>query len=264
MTGSEVERQFYLGLAGVRLWYAREPLPGAAPSPEFSFPPAQSRENFEAVASVAPNRAPAAVSRPKMASSAHPGTEQLARLQALMEPGSVADTSEYDGDSNKPKRPVEADASISPLPDLSDEAVPDLNLRVWSGERFALMANISSDASLRLQEALALNILKSLGEQHIQSFGPVCWPVFNNQLVPGSALSDLVPVLKGVFAGVRAKDLIVLGVSPDGTPFGERPWFSQAVPGSLAVQFGHSLTELAGNPPLKRELWRNLKPLITP
>ena len=34
---TEAARQFYLGVAGVRMWYAREPLPGAAPSPEYDF-----------------------------------------------------------------------------------------------------------------------------------------------------------------------------------------------------------------------------------
>ena len=34
----EAERQFYLGKAGIHLWYARKALPGAAPSPEFAFP----------------------------------------------------------------------------------------------------------------------------------------------------------------------------------------------------------------------------------
>ena len=32
--GNEAERQFYLAAAGIRMWYARESLPGAAPSPD--------------------------------------------------------------------------------------------------------------------------------------------------------------------------------------------------------------------------------------
>ena len=35
--GNEAERQFYLAAAGIRMWYARESLPGAAPSPDFDF-----------------------------------------------------------------------------------------------------------------------------------------------------------------------------------------------------------------------------------
>jgi hypothetical protein len=38
MRTHEAERQFYLAMFGVQLWYAREPLLGAAPSPEFVFP----------------------------------------------------------------------------------------------------------------------------------------------------------------------------------------------------------------------------------
>ncbi|AHI30337.1 hypothetical protein [Marinobacter similis] len=37
MIQTETERQFYLGAAGIRLWYARDALPGAAASPDFEF-----------------------------------------------------------------------------------------------------------------------------------------------------------------------------------------------------------------------------------
>ena len=37
MIQTEAERQFYLGMSGIRMWYARDPLPGAAPSPDYDF-----------------------------------------------------------------------------------------------------------------------------------------------------------------------------------------------------------------------------------
>jgi len=268
MIHTEAERQFYLGIAGVSLWYARSPLPGAAPSPTFEFPEPESAaggEPYQASPEPASEVHPAA---PRSPSGKKPGTPRAVNLQSLMEtpapepPGAAS--------TQLPSRPEAAaasepaDAVETSLP-LTGEVAANpfrhkLNLRLWFGQNFVLVSDLSAEASLRLQEALAENILKSIGDPEARVTGPVLWPVFNNPLLPGNRLPDLVTVLKGVLEPLGNQRVILLGVPGQEDETGEDHWFAQALGRKPELVFPHSLAELAGNPGLKKNLWQRLKP----
>ncbi|MCS5564410.1 MAG: hypothetical protein NZ728_09185, partial [Oleiphilaceae bacterium] len=172
MIAPESERQFYLGAAGIRMWYAREPLPGAAPSPEFDFSDAEvGPELVQGYAQQQPGAMPSGAGpRPtperrlggsngaREAGRDGEGAARGANLQALMESPA--------GDKRPPTPDAAAQAPVAETTEPAapvapaTEPVPVLNLNVWVGERVALVAGLSSDASLRLQQTLATNILR--------------------------------------------------------------------------------------------------------
>lgn len=190
MIQTETERQFYLGAAGIRLWYARDALPGAAASPEFEF----GDDEADVVAEPWVEAAPApSRSQPKAAPPV-PGRSEadsarVANLQALM------DTPASKPDRPQPSKSAAVAAEITtdtpPVEKTSVSAagkvVLALNLQVWIGRKTAVIASVSKEASLRLQETLVENILKSVGERDLRSVGPIHWPVFNNVRAPGNS-----------------------------------------------------------------------------
>lgn len=274
MIAAESERQFYLGAAGIRMWYAREPLPGAAPSPEFDFSDAEvGPEPVQGYAQQQPGPMPSgAGSRPtperrlggsngaREAGRDGEGAARVANLQALMEsPAGDKRPSTPDVAAQSAKAPVaettEPAAPVAP----ATEPVPVLNLNVWVGERVALVAGLSSDASLRLQQTLATNILRSLGEASAQSHGNLRWPVFNNLRAPGNSLTDLRAVMAHVLAGAEGRKVIALGVAPaEESGAGGLQHIAGIEP---AIAYPHTLAELAVSPALKRGLWQAIKPL---
>lgn len=268
MIQTEAERQFYLGVAGVRLWYARAPLPGAAPSPEFRFPepPLDTAEGEPRVPPERTAEVGAAVTGASAGKS--PSPSRAVNLQSLMEsaapkpPGGEAAPRSVQSESAPGS---EAPASMSDRSSGGSEAVPflkKLNLRLWLGGRFVLVSDLSGEASLRLQETLAENILKSMRDQNARELGPVLWPVFNNPLLPGNRLPDLVEVLKGVLAPLDDQQVILLGVASSGEEAADKHWFADVLGREPDLVFPHTLAELAGNPELKKQLWLRLKPLI--
>ena len=270
MIHSESERQFYLGAAGIRLWYAREALPGAAASPEFDFSDddqaPEERWGIDQPAATGAQRAssrPGPDRSPDRARSS--GSARVANLQALMEEAATA-TAEP---PSQPAATAENDALEGPEPAADSEPVqpgglvPRLELQIWQGSRFAIVGHLSSEASLRLQETLASNILKSLGEAELESLGPIRWPVFNNIKAPGNSISDLRAVLGQALAGLGERRLIVLGVRPPDEFSVDDPWFEHLSGARSTVDFPHSLAELATRPELKRTLWQELKPLVS-
>ena len=265
MIRSEAERQFYLGAAGIRVWYARQPLPGAAPSPEFEFP-------GETAAAEAPLDISGPVSRPcrvsgktvrsvPSVSERNQGAARIADLQALME----SDTGALEkpaSEAPKQEPPVGADQNSPQTEPVGEvvagvpaSAVGNISLMLWAGDDFALIAAISAEASTRLQETLALNILKSLGEQGGRVLGQVRWPVFNNLLVPGNSTGDLVEVMRNVLSGLDHQKVVVLGTEAETG----KDWLAEALGRDITVNFQHSLAELAGDPAMKRSLWHQLK-----
>ncbi|WP_203301225.1 2-isopropylmalate synthase [Marinobacter sediminum] len=264
MIQTETERQFYLGAAGIRLWYARGALPGAAASPEFEF----GGDEADVVAEPWVEAAPApSRSQPKAAPPV-PGRSEadsarVANLQALMEtpvskparpqPSSSADAA---AETTTDAAPVEEAPASS-----AREVVPALNLQVWVGRKTAVVASVSKEASVRLQETLAENILKSVGERDLRSVGPIHWPVFNNVRAPGNSLSDLRAVLAYALSDLDGRKLIALGVTAPDDYRGDESWFQHIAGVSPEISFNHSLAELATSPALKRALWQELKPL---
>ncbi len=265
MIRSEAERQFYLGAAGIRVWYARHPLPGAAPSPEFEFPE-------ETASAEAPQGISDPVFRPGEVSgkTARPipsgrdrnqGASRIADLQALMERGTEA-LEKPASEPPEQKSPVDA-GQVLLQPEQEDEVaarvpaspVVNVNVMLWAGDHVALIAAVSAEASIRLQETLAVNILKSMGEQGPRVMGQVRWPVFNNLLVPGNSTGDLVEVMRNVLSRLDHQKVVVLG----GEAETGKDWLTKALGREVAVNFQYSLAELASDPAMKRSLWHQLK-----
>ncbi|MGO1691979.1 MAG: 2-isopropylmalate synthase [Marinobacter sp.] len=268
MIQTEAQRQFYLGVAGIRLWYAREPLPGAAPSPEFQFPEPDEavRQPVLGEVPVAAVSAKAKVSRSSSEANQR-GIQRIASLQALMESKAEpvpTKTSEEQWPPEVSDRALEDPAEDNVAPAQESQAntteVLRLNMGVFIGQRHILVAHISKEASLRLQETLATNILKSLGEDQLGAAKWIHWPVFNNLLVPGSSLADLKSVMAQVLDGVGSKKMIVLGPL-EGTR-ADSGWLADVVERAPDIASEHSLAELASNPDLKRSLWQQLKSLV--
>ena len=256
MIQTEAERQFYLGMSGIRMWYARDPLPGAAPSPDYDF----GVQEPEAVAvpevPVMPAAPRARRADPEQASR---NRDKIARLQSLMEPSAKAPASVG---AESPVSPAEAPApgveAIEPEPVPAEpvtvaEDVPRLNLKAWTGRRVTLIAELSEDSSLALQETLARNILRSLGEDACKASDSLHWPVFNNLKVSLNGAEHLAVALGALFRGLSGQKVVVLGKVGD--------WYSQALGREPEVVFETSLATLATDPERKRQLWHLIKPL---
>lgn len=265
MTGPEAERQYYLAMAGIQLWYAREPLPGSAPSPDFEFPeePATNESVVEAVpGNPAP---PRRETRPRtMVDSAQAG-ERIAHLQAMM-----SGVRQKKADKGQPEATVEAEVAVG-LPEGEPAAVENLpeppasasNLRVtlgfWAAGNVLLVSGISEDASERLQDTLANNILSALGQAKAVKPTLLRWPVFSNTLVPGNSTADFVQLVDSLVEKSGRKHLVLLGVLQDWSPEDRAPLVAQAL-GKPVVDFPNRLAELAAVPAYKRALWSELKP----
>ncbi|AOY88772.1 hypothetical protein BKP64_11635 [Marinobacter salinus] len=267
MVRSETERQFYLGIAGVRLWYARGPLPGAAPSPEFLFTEEESGAQSESVSprAVPVNPVPGADRTVKPALDKKPGATRIANLQALMDSAPephqepVADLEPTEKVAGESLSFVATAEDTDPNTATTASLSVRLNLQIWKGRRTALIAELSPEASGRLQETLALNILRSLGEESPFCLGGVRWPVFNNRLVPGNSMSDLRSVLSHVTSQFDGQNVLALGSVDSEDKDLSLADLIQDV--SLNVTFPHSLAELAANHELKRKLWQEIKSL---
>lgn len=263
---SEAERQYYLGKVGINLWYARAPLPGAAPSPEFRFPEEDSAPE--------PESAPI-VPRPPQPPKSRPvgdgvGKHRIAGIQALMAGNEVEAQNEQttgkaveeSASSKETQSPVNP-AALPGTAAESDQQVPvDARLGFWISEHMVLVSGVSDEASVRLQEALAENILAALGESVVENSRHIRWPVFGNPRVPGNGVDDLHGILRSVSREFGSRKLLMLGVlAGDDLPSGRSDWLASAL-GASAIDFPQSLAELAAVPAYKRELWQQLKIIV--
>lgn len=255
---TEAERQFYLSMAGIRMWYAREGLPGAAPSPEYLFPdeggdgssPVTVAPEPPPVGS-APSRSgpPPAISGLKAMVS---GEEKVRKTADSAERPQVEPVAPQGG----PEQQTAALAVTSPLPSMPVPA--RLYLGIWAGRHFVLISGVTEEASARLQDTLATNILRALGDEP-ESRAEFRWPVFaNGQAVNDAAsLTDCLCRLGKQYSGLRS---VVLG-------FGEQAGDEvggQAIRRAFAESgpwFPYTLAGLATSPERKRALWELLKPL---
>lgn len=266
---SEAERQFYLGMAGIRMWYAREPLPGAAPSPDFDFGAVPS-DVLEPAAPVAPY---VSQSAPCQSIGDADKKAKLARLKTLMD--TVPDKPAAPVRHPKPP-PGEVSAAIA-LPVAADEAtvddgsgqvtpyldvldqVPRVCLQSWSGSRIFLLANLSEEASLFLQETLARNIVRSLGESSPRQSDVLRWPLFNNLKVSLNSETDFAGLMRDHLASATGKIVITLGLSSEATVISGI--LDDVLDKTPVIAFEHSLAALAADPELKKRLWLLIKPL---
>lgn len=271
MIRSEAERQFYLGMAGIRLWYARAPLPGAAPSPEFDFG-VPAAEPEPPVASAMP----ASGARTQARLPTDEGKkDKLARLKTLME--AVPDKSPVQraphGESGEPEivkseaegpgeTSADEDAGLSVVSVQSANQIPKLYLQAWSGKRVLLLTNLSEEASLSLQETLALNIMRSLDELNPGKLGAIQWPLFNNLKISLNSEADLAGLTRDYLPDVTEKAVVVLGLGPEMSSFSSV--LAEVINKAPEVSFGHSLAALASDPDLKKQLWQLIRPLVAP
>lgn len=267
---TELERQYYLGKAGIHLWYARAPLPGAAPSPEFRFPEADDALKAEPELIVTRSLR-SSTPGPR---SDGPGKVRLAGLQALM--ANTDSEGPKEAEPGKPAEPVTANPTDSPetvadvllpgeeAPDPATATEPepqvqvDAHLGIWVSEHLVLVSGMSDEASERLQYTLAENILASLGESAKAAPYHIRWPIFGNPRVPGNSVADFRLVLRSMSEEFGSRKLLLLGVMTDDKSSGRPEWLA-AVLGAPAVDFPRSLAELAAVPAYKRELWQQLK-----
>lgn len=267
---SEVERQFYLGMAGVSCWYARSTLTGAAPSPDL---------DFGAVSEPIPDPVPDPVLEPasRQRPSGQDRRQSLAAIQGLVStPGARAAAIEPDARPEPvPEPPVAPQAGLEPAPqdatparaesgsdDVSASAatgVAEAHWGLWFSEQFVLISALSSDASIRLQDALANNILQALGQTVVEQ-QTLQWPVFNNPAVPGNDEAGLQAVLRELALQFNQRRLLTLGLLPE-LPVDARSAWLGSVLGQPAVEFPFGLAALSADPDRKRQLWTRLRPL---
>lgn len=276
---NEAQRQFAMGVAGVRLWYARAPLPGAAPSPDFDFdePGGGAIDVPEAVAETPVARAP----RPASQAS----RQGLARLQGLMadtasrpsarsESGSSPVVESGEGAAvDSGGQAARQESSAGPQADVPVENVSSpqagdalagqavaFHWRFWSGGQWLLVSRCPDNASRALEDRLATNILKALGED-LTGREEVRWPVFGNPAVPGNDAAGAVDVLSAMAETVARPRQVWLGLVPeDSAQAAPEVWDRLCAPlGQAAVSFPLSLAALSSDPDGKRRLWQALQ-----
>ncbi|TBW56278.1 hypothetical protein EZI54_10060 [Marinobacter halodurans] len=270
MTATEAERQYYLSRMGVQLWYARAPLPGAAPSPDFDFSEPETPEGA--------SPAEAGASRPSRhrpdQATLPPGKSVKELLQSIGDgpnpsdsgPAKTSTTAEADVAAPQPEVPAPDSA-----PERSPESVPEAdeassvlaNIRtdmgIWWGQRIALVSPMSTDVSEDLQAKLAANILRALGDTDVEQKRLV-WPVFNNPRVLKSADRDLRMILRSLADQVGERQLLCLGV------LSEDPEQHRALVEGLSGKIFDApdpLAALAGDHEKKRSLWHRLQDRVT-
>jgi len=251
----EAHRQFYLAAAGIRMWYAKRPLPGAAPSPEYQFAdrdlPEEAASHGEAEVALRPHV--------KAERSADPARSRSLDLQSLMAPPSQA----------KPERPV-----VPAIPESAPEPVPAAeatsvelsgshaliaaHLGIWSTGKYLLISQWSDEASERLQDSLAANLLRVLHQREVGERQMLHWPVFRNPHIPGNSANDFREVLSRMVSPHETCSIILLGVLGSEQDEQRQHCLKPFLP-QVGVDFPHSLAELSASPGQKRDLWNALK-----
>lgn len=264
MQRTEAERQFYLSMAGIRMWYARDGLPGAAPSPEYLFP--EESGNDPSPEEVSPAPAKPAPSR----SGPPPAWSGLKAMVSGEEKGLRANKQAEQpatGPAVQPEPPPEQQESVPeepavPTAPLRTVSTPvKLGLGIWAGGQYLLVSELSEEASARLQDSLATNILRAMGDE-VVSRSEFHWPVFANGAAvnDASSLADCLGRLGKQYSDLRS---VVLGFGePASDDFREsRPGLIRDAFSEIHAEFPHTLAGLATSPERKRELWVLLKPL---
>lgn len=274
---NEAHRQFVMGVAGVRLWYARGPLPGAAPSPDYDFAQAEDPET----AATVPERPGPSAPRPVSGAS----RQGLARLQGLLagggdgsgtdagkdgaaggqvdSPGEVPATRES---SRAPREATEDGPSSEPAPlgqveDALSGKLVSFHWRFWIGEQWLLVSSCPDIASRGLEDRLAANILRALGDG-VTAAEALRWPVFSNPAVPGNDAAGAVEVISGMAESIKRPRQLWLGLEPDDIDDPDEAGVWRQVIASLgeaAVSSAPSLAALSSDPGAKKALCDSLR-----
>lgn len=279
---NEARRQFVLGVAGVRVWYARKPLPAAAPSPCYEFP--------EEPAPPLPVDAPPVSAR---AQSKHEAGGRAGTSRSGEAPASLARIQSLLADGASPKVTVPerlpgaeaGDITLQPLagpapvsvpvvgsvpaetamesPPAGQQLVPvAVHWGFWRAGSWLLVSALTEGASRDLEERLARGILAALGETVVTAV-QVRWPVFSNPAVPGGDAGGLAEVLQRIKESAGEPGRVVcLGL----LPAADSPQREVLEPlakslGDIVFQGEVSLAGLASLPMEKKTLWTALRPL---
>lgn len=255
MTNTEAHRQFYLASAGIRMWYAKRPLPGAAPSPEYRFADNDRLEEsvFDDAAEVVPQSPVKAEPAQERAPS------RSVDLQSLM----AAPTKAKAETTVEPAVPEKTPEGLSPVEELPVESsgsrtFVSAHLGIWSTDKYLLISQWSDEASERLQDSLAENLLKALHQREVVKRQTLRWPVFRNPHIPGNSADDFRGVLSHMVSGYEKSSIILLGVLA-GEQDEQRQHCLKSLLPHVGVDFPHSLAELSASPGHKRDLWNALK-----
>ncbi len=270
---TEAQRQFYLGIAGIQLWYARNPQPGAAPSPDFDFE--------GCIVAVPLPLLPADKKRPAVEKLR--SDEGLARVQGLMkdvqsQPHRPAEDRQVTESAVKAPVPDKAPVEIKPATlgtgalegvqlSVSSDAGSLINYNltatwaVWITDSFVLVSTLSSDSSAQLQDSLATNILRAMG-QSVDATQTFMWPVFSNPVVPGNDAEGFRQLLAEFAKDCQGRSFFGFGLLSDAPQAARAVWLERAF-GPLKIDFPHGLAGIATDPNRKRDLWAELKPLVS-
>jgi hypothetical protein len=269
---NEVERQFYLGKTGIRLWYARGAQPGAAPSPVFDFGESQSVESSICSTSTAsviafPEDLERAANLTNLKNLVKGDAGEAPERQSKPQGGesgkespAVAESDRLDGLTGGIRIEPDAlpdDELTDPLDAMPAPVLIEAYWGFWVTERYLFVSALSLDVSDQLQQGLAQNILLAMGSE-VKSTRVVNWPVFNNPLVPGNDESGFRSVLHSLRQAHPQLELIALGLC-QGDEWPERcEWLRDAL-GEPALDFEHSLAAVAADPHRKKTLWQKLR-----
>lgn len=263
---TEAERQFYLSSMGVRQWYARDLLPGAAPTPVLDFSEPES----------------AVVDRNVGASSGAMRTasrEESAQVNVKDLIKSVGGENSR-GKEPQPSRKLD-DPEVAPVtpplpakenaaPVEGGPAIPNagqqmlaealssrsFQLGIWLSAHYCLLSPYSSEVSDDLQNRLASNILNALEGAAVDSYR-LAWPVFNNVRVFSNPASDLGTLLVNLRVNrIKERKIIVLGALVDDE---EASAEINSILGVAVVESPISVAGLAADPRYKQELWLQLR-----
>lgn len=237
-------------------------MPGAAPSPEFVF----SEQDGRAL-EYAANKQPKMQAQPSVPLGKDDGVGKgrIAGIQALMS-DSATESTEETATERTPESSVvaESGAAAEVSFDQKQGAVVDFpsqihaHLGLWFSERFVLISGVSDQASTRLQDTLAKNVLAAVGETRIEKGDEIRWPVFGNPRVPGNSAANFRDTFHSLANDFGARKVVLLGVLANDSP-SERDGLLGDALGNTAVDFAYTLAELAAVPLHKRELWQRLK-----
>lgn len=250
MVHSETHRQFYLNAAGIRMWYAKRALPGAAPSSRYQ--PVDDILQQEPAYGSDTGAGLAAQSRPQ--AGIRPAAHRAVDLQSLMAPTAEA---------REPLLPPRAEPGSAATPAVEppveeSQAFIAAHLGIWSTENYLLISQWSDEASERLQDSLAINVLGALRQAGAERRQILHWPVFRNPNVPGNSLDDFREVLSRLLSSYRDQSIILLGVL-HGEQEERRQHCLKPVLPRVGVDFQYSLAQLSATPDYKRDLWAALK-----
>lgn len=272
---TEAQRQFYLGMAGIQLWYARNPQPGAAPSPDFDFGEciaAEARALPEVIKSRAPKEklhSDNGLARVKgLMNDVNPRPEQTAEsipVAIESEAKSSATISEPPAEIKSATGKTESQDDDPPQIANTNESLISYSLAatwgVWITESYVLISTLSSDSSVQLQEGLAHNILRAMGES-VNATQTFMWPVFRNPVVPGNDAEGFRLLLAEFARECQGRSFLCLGLLSDAPRAARAGWLQDAL-GALKVDFPHGLASIATYPERKRDLWSELQPLVS-